>query len=65
MQNLTAQLVIAGIQWLLQNAPGAFLAIKDLLAKPTVTDADFEAAKAQIEKDSYASIVTNSQLPPE
>lgn len=61
--NVIAGFVVMGLQWLIREAPGLYASISALINKKDVTDADFEAAKAQIAKDDYSSIVTNSGLP--
>lgn len=60
---MQSALIIGLIQLLLREAPGAIAAIRLLLAKDNPTDADFAAAKAQIAKDTYESLVPNSGLP--
>lgn len=54
--------IIMGIQFLIREVPSAIPTLQALFAKQNPTDADFEAAKAQIVKDSYANLVPNSQL---
>lgn len=60
--NLIAGVVVMGLQWLIREAPGLYASITALVNKKDVSEADFIALKAQIEKDTYGSIVTNSQL---
>lgn len=60
--NVIAGFVVMGLQWLIREAPGLYVSISALVGKKDVTDADFEAAKEQIAKDTYGSIVTNSGL---
>lgn len=57
-------IIIALIQLIIREAPDAIAAIRALLAKNNPTDADFEAAKEQIRKDTYEKVVSNTQLPP-
>lgn len=58
-----AGLVITGLQFLLREAPGIANSIRALINKEDPTDADFAAAREQIAKDTYGSVVTNSRLP--
>lgn len=59
---MSATAIIALIQLIIKEAPGAYAAIRTLLNKDNPTDADFEAAKEQIRRDSYESLVPNSGL---
>lgn len=57
---MTAAAIITLIQLILREAPGAINGIRALLNKDNPTDADFEAAKAQIAKDTFQSLVPNA-----
>lgn len=57
--------IIALIRVLITEAPWAIAAIRKLINTENPTDADYDKAIEQIKKDSYGTIVTHSQLPPE
>lgn len=53
--------IVGLIQLLLKEAPGAVSAVRTLLNVKEPTDADFEAAKEQIRKDTFESLVPNAE----
>ena len=57
---MTPTAIIALIELILREAPGAINGIRALLNKNNPTDADFEAAKAQIAADTFQSLVPNA-----
>jgi len=61
--NGVATLVLTGLEMLLRYAPGAFVQIKQVLAKENVSAEDIRHLRDQVLTDTYENIVTNSQLP--
>lgn len=48
------------LRLIIKETPSAINAMRTLLAKDEPTDADFEAAKAQIAKDTFESLAPNA-----
>jgi hypothetical protein len=57
---MQSAIIIGLIQLIIKEAPGAIAGIRALLAKEDPTAEDFAAARAQIEKDTFQSLVPNS-----
>ncbi len=60
MNTALINLVVLGVQTLLKEAPGAITGLRALLAVEQPTDADFEAAKAKIQADTFDALVPNA-----
>lgn len=60
---LIAGFVVMGLKWLIRESPTTYSKITTLINKPNPTDADFDAAKAEVAGDTYGKLVPNSQLP--
>ena len=56
--------IIEGVETLVAQAPAIASALQALFSKGTPTPADFAALKAQIQSETYAGLVRNTQLPP-
>jgi hypothetical protein len=57
-----AQLVLFGLQELIQHAPELAADIQALLTKPDATPADWEALRARVKAKSYFDYVQKSSL---
>lgn len=56
------QLVIFGIEEVIQQAPSLAADLQKIFANGTPTAADFEALRLKVASESYRQFVPNSQL---